>query len=91
MSSRFQKNFVRAGGFFAPEAAGPGYEEERATTYSPNRRLHPPLEDRQQERSRCLCALCGGEQYHWDRVWPWRGRWICRLCRARLEKEEEIT
>ena len=41
--------------------------------------------------ARCLCALCGGEQYHWDRVWQWRGRWICRLCWARLEKEEEIT
>ena len=88
---QISKKLFQGGCFFAPKTTGPGYEEERATTYSPNRRLRPPLEDRQQERARCLCALCGGEQYHWDRVWQWRGRWICRLCWARLEKEEEIT
>ena len=53
------------------------------------RRLRPPLEDRQAEPYVCLCALCGGEQYHRDRTGLWRGRTVCAACLSRLGEEEE--
>ena len=47
------------------------------------------MEDRQTEPSVCLCALCGGEHYRWDRVELWKGRSVCAVCLSRLEEEEE--
>ncbi len=53
------------------------------------KKVLPPGRDSQEEAPAWLCALCGGEQYGWDRPVLRRGRPVCPQCLDRLEEEEE--